>query len=214
VRFRLPRNETVESRKEPSVLSVGRATLKMELEHHAVPSLSELVWMRGLAVNTSAWDMLPGRAAVFVGGDFVGHASLDAVPVGADFELPLGPDHGLAIERVKVDDEAGGSGFLGSRATDLEGWRLTLSNFGGAGAALDGSVRVIVQEVLPKSQDERLKIELGEAVPSLSKAERFQRDREEKGILTWEVDVPKGGMRELRWTRELVWPKDLRVRGL
>lgn len=213
VRFRLPRNETVESRNEPSVLSVGRANLTMELEHYAVPSKSELVWMRGLAVNTSAWNMLPGRAAVYVGGDFVGHASLSAVPAGTDFELPLGPDRGMAIARVKVDDLSGGSGILRSRSTDLEGWRLTLSNFGGAGAAPDGSVRVIVQEVLPKSQDERLKIELGDVVPALSKAERFQRDREEKGILTWEITVPKGSEREVRWTRELVWPKDLRVRG-
>lgn len=213
VRFRLPRRETVESRREPAVLSVGRSMLEMELEHVAVPSLSELVWMRGSAHNTSPWSMLPGRASVFVAGEFVGHASMGLVPVGGELELPLGPDRGMAVERHLVDDEAGGSGFLRSRSSDVEGWSIELSNFGGVGAAPDGRVRVVVQEVLPKSSDERLHIEVASATPPVSKDERFRREREEKGVLTWVLDVPEGGKAEIRWARELVWPKGLRVTG-
>jgi len=213
VRFRLPRRETVESRREVSVLSVGRSMLEMELEHVAVPSLSELVWMRGTAENTSAWDMLPGPASVFVAGEFVGRASMGLVPAGGELELPLGPDRGMSIERSLVDNEAGGAGFLRSRSTDVEGWSIVLANFGGVGARPGGSVRVIVQEVLPKSQDDRLRIDVGSATPAVSKDGRFARDREEKGILTWVLDVPKGSESEIRWTRELAWPKDLRVSG-
>ena len=181
----------------------------MDVEHYAAPSVSERVWLRGRSVNTSPWVMLPGEASAYVGADFVGRTHLAAVHVDQDFDLPLGPDAGLALVRKKVGDLNAGPAFLSSKATETETWSIELSNFGALGANPDRSVDVIVQEVLPRSTDERLKVKLGDVSPALSRDERWATDLEESNILTWVVRVPAEAEREIRWEREVAWPKDL-----
>ncbi|MDF1800314.1 MAG: mucoidy inhibitor MuiA family protein [Planctomycetota bacterium] len=213
VRFRLPRRETVESRELPTTLLVGRATLDIEVEHYAAPSVSERVWLRGRATNTSPWEMLPGEASAYVGADYVGRTWLAGVHPGEDFDMPLGPDAGVSIVRSKVEDFSEGPAFLRSKATELEAWRIVVENFGALGVGAKSPVQVIVQEVLPRSSDERLRVSLDGATPSVSTAERFAKEREEKGILTWVLSVPAEGKAEVVWSREVAWPKDLVITG-
>lgn len=213
VRFELPRRESVPSSDAGQVFAVGRATTALAAEHIAVPAASNHVWMRGKGTNDTPWSLLPGNAKVFVGGDFVGDAWIGAVPVGEDFELPLGVDTRLTVERTRVADLSGERGFSDDNVKE-RAWRLVLSNHGGLSARADGAVRVIVQEALPISTDEDIRVRLGEVTPPLSKDERFAEAREERGILTWVLDVPAGGEREVRWGYEVRWPDESELIGL
>ena len=213
VRFRLPRRETVESRELPTTLLVGRATLDIDVEHYAAPSVSERVWLRGRATNTSPWEMLPGEASAYVGADYVGRTWLAGVHLGEEFDMPLGSDAGVSIVRTKIEDFSEGPAFLRSKATELEAWRIEVENFGALGVGAKSPVQVIVQEVLPRSSDERLRVSLDDATPAVSTAERFATELEEKGILTWVLSVPAEGKAEIVWSREVAWPKDLDVTG-
>jgi uncharacterized protein (TIGR02231 family) len=214
VRFQLPRRETVESREEPSTLLVGRTALEVEVEHYAVPALSERVWLRGHAQNTSPWTLLPGVASVYFGDDYIGHSALGRVTVGEEFDLHLGADPGLSLERNLIEDQSKGPSLFRSTQSVVESWRVRVTNHGSTSSATDGSVNVIVQEALPQSSDERLKIELESSTPPLSTGERWQRDREERGVLTWILHVPKDGEADLTWARKLTHPEDLEVIGL
>lgn len=212
-RFQLPSRETVESREEPSTLLVGRAYLDVDVEHFAVPALSERVWLRGKSENTSPWVLLPGEASVYFGSDFIGHSRIDNVLVGGEFDLHLGADPGMALERTLIEDLSKGPKFLRSNKSVTEAWRVHLTNHGASAANRDGSVQVIVQEVLPASTDERLEVVIDESSPAVSSAERWQRDREERGILTWVLTVPADGEADLTWSRKLTYPKDTEVVG-
>jgi uncharacterized protein (TIGR02231 family) len=215
VRFVLPRRETIESRREPTTVLVGRADLGLEPEHYCVPALDTTVWVRGRARNTTDWVLLPGRAAVSFGADLVGHARLDAVQPGQELTLHLGADPGLTLERTQLGDRRQGPGMFSSRTTQVARWRFSLENNGAFSSREDGSVDVIVQEALPRSRDERLKVSLEDVSPALSKDERWDADREEKGVVTWLVRVPRdpSGQKEARieFTTELRWPEDLQV---
>ncbi|MFT4710586.1 MAG: hypothetical protein ACI8Q9_001716, partial [Planctomycetota bacterium] len=212
-RFQLPSRETVESREEASTLLVGRAYLDVDVEHFAVPALSERVWLRGKSENTSPWVLLPGEASVYFGSDFIGHSRIDNVLVGGEFDLHLGADPGMALERTLIEDLSKGPSFLRSNKSVTEAWRVHLTNHGAVAAGLDGSVQVIVQEVLPASSDGRLEVEVDESLPWMSGDERWKRDREEQGILTWVLSVPADGEADLTWSRKLTYPKDMEVVG-
>ena len=214
VRFRLPRQESVPTGAGDQVFTVGRASTALAAEHVAAPSLNNLVWMRGKGSNDTPWHLLPGPAAVFVGGDFVGDAYIDTVAVGDEFTLPLGVDQGLSIERTRVTNEKGTRGFLSSKNTQIDDWRLVVTNYGGMTGRADGVVRVIVQEVLPTSTYDSLRVTLRDVTPPLSTSADFKEVREEKGILTWELDVPKNGQSEIRWGYEVRWPEGRKVSGL
>lgn len=211
VRFRLPRKETIESRPEPTTVLIGRADLALASEHYCVPALDPTVWLRGKAKNTSEWVLLPGRAAVYFGADFVGHAALEAVQPGQELELALGADPGLSVKRTQLTDLREGSGVFSSRATQREAWRIELENHGAFTRSADGTVEVIVQEVLPRPRDERIKVEIAEAKPKLAEDGRWKKEREESGVLTWLVRAPKGGVALIELTTEVSFPEKLRL---
>ena len=208
VRFRLAGNETVESRRQPSVVLVGRAPLVIHPEHYCVPALDPSVWLRAKATNTSEYTLLPGRASVYFGADFLGHADLPAVQPDERFDVPLGLDPGLTVERVQLEDVNEEPGRFGSRRTQRDTWRVHLKNHGGFSSRADGSVSVVVHESLPKPTNERIEVSLERVRPELAKGERWKKLREEEGVLSWIVRVPKGGGTTLELATEITYPED------
>ncbi|MCZ6597678.1 MAG: mucoidy inhibitor MuiA family protein [Planctomycetota bacterium] len=211
VRFRLARKETIESRDPPTTVLVGRASLAIEPEHYCAPAVDTTVWLRGRTRNTSDWVMLPGLAAVYFGADFIGHAQVPAVQLGEELTLHLGPDQGLLVERKQLEDLREKPGFFSSRETLTQRWRIRVKNNGAFSSRPDGSVHVVVHEALPRAKDDRIKVEIYETTPDLAEGERWKKEREEKGLLTWVVRVPRGGERVIELATEITFPEDLKL---
>lgn len=211
LRYQLARRETVESREQPTQVLVGRAKLGISAERHCAPALDTSVWLRGRATNDSDWVLLPGTAAVYFGSDYVGPASIGTVQRGEEFTLHLGIDPNWKIERTKLVDEHSDGGIFSSRQSNRERWKLSAQNLGAPGGAADGTVTLIVREALPKSADARIKVELDEPKPKPSDAERWKQDREDKGILTWELQVARGQTATLEWGSTASWPEGVEI---
>lgn len=207
VRFALARRETIQSREQPTTVLIGRASLASAPERFCTPALDPTVWLRGKAKNTSAWTILPGDAAVFLGADYLGLAHLDAVQPGQEFTLHLGADPALVVKRTQTEDMNKGPSFLASRAKKIEGWRVHLENHGAKSLDKDGSVEVIVREVLPRSRDERVDVELTKSEPKDSRDDRWKQDLDENGIHTWIVRVPRNGASDVVWQTTITYPK-------
>ena len=211
-RFRLARRETIESRDQPTTVLVGRSTLGAEPEYICVPAIDTTVWLRGRTTNDSEWPLLPGRAAVFFGADFLGHATMETVQPGAEFTLHLGAVPGLTVERTQIENLRKGPGFLGSKETLIDGYRIHLENHGALATSDDGSVTVFVREVLPRPTDDRLDVDLAEASPEPSKEERWKQDEEEKGIRTWAISVPADGEADIVYQVRISYPRGEKIR--
>ena len=84
------------------------------------------MWLRARTRNTSSWALLPGTAAVFFGADYLGPANLEMVQPGQEFTLALGADPGVTVTRTQTDDLKKGPGFLSSKSSKIDGWRITL----------------------------------------------------------------------------------------
>jgi len=211
LRYKVARRETIPSRHDGSRVLIGGAELSVEAEHRTVPALDASVWLRGRATNDSQWELLPGTASVYFGGDFVGRTELDHIRTGEEFVLDLGLDPNVTVERIELEDKAGSAGFFGSKETLSKSWRLRFKATGAAARRPDGSVRVVVHEVLPKSRHEDLEVDLEFARPALSEAARFAADRADEGILTWELSVPHMGEATIEWGYELTFPEDMEL---
>lgn len=212
VRYELRDKAKVLSRAEASTVLVGTSRIAIQPERVCVPSLDLTVWLRGRATNTSPWVLLPGTAAVFFGADFLGNASLVKVMTGEEFVVHLGADPALTCERTKLEDQSKEAGLFSSRASQVETWKLLLRNNGCIAAKPDGSVDVIVREVLPKSKDDRIRVELTRAEPRVSQEERWKREREEQGFLTWVLSVPRGETgAQVLWQSTVTYPEDQRL---
>ena len=191
VQFKLAKKETIQSRDLPTTVLVGTGELAITPERVCVPALDPTVWLRAKTKNTSAWAMLPGTAAVFFGADYLGPAQIGTVQTGQELTLHLGADPGITVTRTQVQDLAKGPGFLSSKNSKVESWRIHFENHGTVGAGKDGSADVIVREACPKSRDDRISVEITKSEPKISDDERWKLDREEKGIQTWILRVPR-----------------------
>ena len=201
VRYVVPRRETIPSRDRATTVLVGRDDLALLPERYAVPAADPGVWVRGLATNTSPFTLLPGRASVYVGSDFLGSADLEATQPGAELELPLGLDPRFTVEREPLEDTVKQPGVFGSRKTKLERWRVRLTS------SADQVLVVHVQESLPRPRDSRIEVELDRSSVAPSTAERFAALREERGVLTFPLPVPAGGEAVLEWTSKIAYPE-------
>jgi len=210
-RFRLPRRETIESRNEPTTVLIGRSDLELSPEHYVVPALDLTVWLRAKAKNESPWVMLPGQAAVYFGADFVGHAQLEAVQVDQEFTLHLGADPGLIVQRTLLEGMREGSGLFSSKATLSEAWRIEVENAGAFSANRDGTVELIVHEVLPRAQDDRIQVNLKETQPKLATSERWKKESEEKGVLTWLLRIAPKTKKTIQFRTEIDYPEKMKL---
>jgi uncharacterized protein (TIGR02231 family) len=207
VRYRLPTRETIESRDDASTVLVGQEKLAARPEYFVVPSLDTNVWLRGVATNSSQWTLLPGMASVFFGADFVGQAQIELVQPGQELTLHLGADPALTVERKQLKDETEGPGLFGSRESQTRAWLVKLENHGAAAIEPDGSARIFVQEALPRSTNEKLKIEPVDSKPKVSSDERWKELLEEDNVHTWELRVPANGAAELRYSLTYSYPQ-------
>ncbi|MCE9596203.1 MAG: mucoidy inhibitor MuiA family protein [Planctomycetes bacterium] len=210
-RFRLARRESIQSRNQPTLVLIGQTKLDSTPEYVCVPELDDHVWLRGRAKNTSEWTMLPGEASVYCGADFLGKASLAAVETGQEFTLHLGADPAFTVERIQRVDEHQTAGVFSRDAAEHDAWTIRLKNHGAASVAADGSAQVFVREALPRGTDERITIELVDVSQEPAKGERWKKDRDELGIVTWALRVPKDGECELRYGLKIAYPESLRI---
>ena len=213
LRYRIARSETIESKKEPSLVLVGKAPLEVDPEYYCASALDPTVWLRGIATNTSDWTLLPGRAAVFFGADFLGEARLDTVQVDEEFTLHLGAATMVSVERTQFEDIAEEPGFLSNTMARRRSWRVHFENHGSTVTNEDGSISVIVRESVPITKDSRLDVLIPRSEPAFAKGERWDQERDEKGIYTWILEVPAKGEADLVYSVELRSPKEIQVNG-
>ena len=64
-----------------------------------VPALATEAYLRATVTNDSPLLLLPGPARVFHETQFVGETSLDTVAAGEEFELQLGVDDQIRVQR-------------------------------------------------------------------------------------------------------------------
>ena len=206
VRLQLPARETVESRSEPVRVLVGRAPLDLDPERVCVPAVDPTVYLRGRGLNSTPWILFRGETAVYVGADFVGRGFLETTRVGQELVLDLGADPALAVERVVLVDRNEAPGLLSRRRTWRQDWRVRFQNDGAASLRTDGAVTVVVHEAIPRATDERIRAELVQAEPASSGSSRWKELREEEGVLTWELTIPRGASRRIELATEVSYP--------
>jgi hypothetical protein len=101
--------------------------------------------------------------------------------------------------------------MFSSRATWRQALRLRVKNTGGLSAAADRAVVVTVHESIPRSTDERVKVALDDVEPRPAEGARWDELREERGVETWLVRVPRGQERVIELAVEIAYPEDLEL---
>ena len=198
--YRVQRPLAVPADGGPHKTSIGRFGLDAALDHLAVPALAAEAYLRATVTNTSPLLLLPGPARVFHGPQFVGETSLPTVAAGEEFELQLGVDDQIRVERTLRRRGTGKAVIGGTRTIDI-GYEITVENHRAA------KTRVSVHDRIPVSTDADIKVRLRETNPAPAK-------QTDLGELTWELALDGGQEATVRYRFTVEHPAQVTVTGL
>jgi uncharacterized protein (TIGR02231 family) len=198
--YRLPRPLAVPADGGPHKALVARFGLDASLDHLAVPVMAAEAYLRATVTNSSSLLLLPGPARIFQGSRFVGETSLETVAAGEEFELQLGVDDQIRVERELRRRAASKTVISGSRTTDVA-YEITAENH------REGQARISVHDHIPVSTDGEIKVRLREATPSPA-------EQDDLGELTWELRLEPGQKAAIRYRFTVEHPAQVTVDGL
>jgi len=198
--YRVQRRLAVPGDGGPHTTSIGRFGLDAALDHLAVPVLAAEAYLRATVTNTSPLLLLPGPARVFHGTQFVGETSLETVAAGEEFELQLGVDDQIRVER-KLRRRSTGKAVIGGTRTIDVGYEITVENHRTA------TTTVSVHDRIPVSTDGDIRVRLREASPAPAK-------QTDLGELTWELSLDGGQQATVRYRFTVEHPAQVTVTGI
>ena len=142
------------------------------LDYLTVPVLAPEAYLRATVTN-GALLLLPGRARIFHGAQFVGETQLDTVAPGEEFEVQLGVDDQIKVER-KLRRRSTSKALLGGTRTIDIAYEITVDNH------RERKATVSVHDHIPVSTDGDIKVRARETTPPPA-------ETDDLGELTWNL---------------------------
>jgi uncharacterized protein (TIGR02231 family) len=213
VSFEIPRPVTIPtdaSKKQRTRIGAFEPTAKFM--YVAAPIVSESVFLRGDMTNSSAFQLLPGNAQVFMGGDFIGDTAMPSVAPKDEFKVFFGPDRALRASREVLSKNTGSSGLFGGSTVTTWNDRITLDNGSGR------EINVELYDRRPISLNEKIDVKVSNIAPALSTDKRYVDGRMTQGILRWDLKVPASARgpkaTTVSWTVDISRANDVRTTPL
>ncbi|MEM9120304.1 MAG: mucoidy inhibitor MuiA family protein [Cyanobacteria bacterium P01_D01_bin.6] len=195
--FVAPAPGQVPSDGEVHRVPVGQLQLESRLAYVALPQRCSSAYLCAALTNPpDKWPLLPGTAYLFRDGGYVGAETFDYVGPGASFQLSLGLDERVAVQRELVTQKTEPS----KADRDLRAYRLTIRN------PFDHVIDVTVIEQIPISRSEEVVVQITHAEPSTK--------LNQKGQCQWLVQLAPQTVEHIFYEYEVKHPPDVTLSSL
>jgi len=169
------------------------------LDYLTVPVLAPEAYLRATVTNGELL-LLPGRARIFHGAQFVGETQLDIVAPGEEFEVQLGVDDQIKVER-KLRRRTTSKALLGGTRTIDIAYEITVDNH------RERKATVSVHDHIPVSTDGEIKVRARETSPPPAQTDDL-------GELTWNLALGSRESATIKHRFTVEHPAQTTVTGL
>jgi uncharacterized protein (TIGR02231 family) len=183
----------------PHKTLIARFDADAVLDYLTVPVLAPEAYLRATVTNGTLL-LLPGRARIFHGAQFVGETHLGTVAPGEEFEVQLGVDDQIKVER-KLRRRSAGKALLGGTRTIDIGYEITVENH------RDRDATVSVHDHIPVSTDGDVKVRARETSPPPA-------ETDDLGEITWNLVLTPRESATIRHRFTVEHPAQVTVTGL
>jgi uncharacterized protein (TIGR02231 family) len=198
--YNIPGNVSLPSDGEPHKVTIARLSLLPRLDYVSAPKLTPAAYRRVRVTNDSPYVFLPGAANLFAGDEFLGTAGIELAAPGAELELYLGVDDRLRVERELKRRDVDKT-LIGGRRKVHFAYEITLENL------LPHEARVLLHDQLPVPGHEDIKVRLESSEPRPA-------THSELNLLDWELILPPGQKRGVRFDFTVEYPQGMEITGL
>lgn len=194
---RLPGGQRVPGDGSAVLLPVFREVFAARLWSEAAPLVEPVAYLRAELVNAFPAPLLPGATELYVDGVRTGQGSVELVLPGATFELGLGRNGNLKIERKTLVHNSRTRGMIGRSRVHERSYETSVESR----MAVAHPVRL--RDRFPVARD--AKIEVRREAPANVEVDP------ETGRFTWATSVEPGKTVSYRTTFTVTHPDDMAV---
>jgi uncharacterized protein (TIGR02231 family) len=199
--FRIPGRVSVATNEGAKALRIASATIAPDLLSRAAPALDETAFLEASFKQSDEAPLLAGRVALYRDGIYVGRGQMALTPKDETVRLGFGADDKVKVARVAVRRNEGLAGIISSSKIDEREYKITVRS------GHVRPVRIVVEDRVPVSEIEDIKVELLPVTTAPS--ERDARDR--RGLLAWNFEAAPGETKEIKLGWRVRWPADKTV---
>jgi uncharacterized protein (TIGR02231 family) len=185
---------------EPRKVTVAVFSLKPELDYVTAPRREQNVYRRATVKNDSPYTLLPGKAQLFEGDEYLGATRLEFTAPNQEFELVLGADERVRVERELAARDVDKT-FIGDRRRIRYAYTIEVENL------RDAPQTIFVRDQLPVPRDEQIKVRLEAADPKPV-------EHTELNQLEWKLTLDKSAKQTIRFDFSVEFPRAMDVVGL
>jgi uncharacterized protein (TIGR02231 family) len=183
----------------PHRTTVTTAELPVRLDHVVAAAVSTDAHLRATITNASGHVLLSGPVSCYLDDSFVGTTAAEQTAPDGEFELALGVDDRVVVERELGSRTAHKARFGANRAS-VEEWTTTVTN------RRTNPVQLVVRDRVPVTRSADIKI-----VDVALKPDPAERD--ELGRVEWRATVAPGAQWSATARFGVEAPRDLRLTG-
>lgn len=191
-------------------VSITTLDLPAGLRHDTTPKYNPAAFLTARVTNESDYPLLGGSMAAFVDGAFIANSYLEMTMANEEFDLALGVDDAVSVERTLVNRFVEKTGLTNSGRRVTYEYAIELTNH------QSGPITLQLSEPLPVSRHEKIIVKVLEPaarqIGGSDDNSAFKRD--EEGILTWTGSLAAGDTRTLNLKFSIEHPADMDVMGV
>jgi uncharacterized protein (TIGR02231 family) len=199
--FRIPVKANIPADNAPHKVGITTLPFQADLSYAATPKLVEAAFLNAKVTNDSDFPLLAGPMAVFLDETFIANGSLGTVMAGEKFDLALGADDGIRIQRKRLNRFTEEIGMISKETRVTYDVLITVQN------NRKTTEKITVRDQLPVSRNEKIVAKLLSPVTK-------DMTQEPGGLLSWTFELKPGEKREIALKISVTHPVDMQVSGM
>src|SRR5262249_2778463 len=196
---KIPGRVSLGANEGAKALRISTTTAAADLSARAVPVVDPTAFLEASFKQTEDATLLPGKAAIYRAGVFVGRGKISASAKDDTVRLGFGADDKVKIERAVLKRNEGSAGLLVTTSkTDERSFKTTIRN------GHDFPIKIAIEDQLPVSENEEIAVEMLQSTtpPTATNI------RDKRGVLEWAFDAKAGEVKDINFAWRVRWPKD------
>lgn len=187
---------SIPSNKKPYDVHLLNYSIPADYTYYAAPKIREEAYLIANINNWSDYDLLNGKVNIYFKGVYQGFSAIETGELGDTLSFSVGKDSDILIRRI-LDKEYSSKSFLGNYVREQKGYSISVRN------NKSYPVRMIVEDQIPISQRDNIKIENYEI-------EGASLD-EDTGKVSWNLEVTSQNQRSIDFNYRVRYPKYMRL---
>ena len=182
-----------------NTVEIKKYDIPASYAYYAIPKLDKDAFLVASISGWEKYNFIPGYVNVYINDTYTGRSYFDSQSVEDTLDLSMGRDNSVIITRKKTKDFSGNAIIGGSRKSNM-GFEISIRN------SRKTAVKLNIYDQFPLSTLKEIEITTGETSGA--------KHNKETGKLDWEMEVPAGESKVLKFNYSVKYPKDKIITNL